>query len=426
MTRARIAFLLVVVCFPASSSAQKIYTYVGRIASDSFLLAWGTTEGSGNTIGRGSVPLGKAVVEVDGRQVPSERNWIAVKDLAPDTAYPYRLLIAGRVVARGTVRTFPQAATKLSFFVIGDYGTGKPPQYEIAQTMWREFEKRRSSDNPVRFVLTTGDNIYPDRFLGLVEISKGEKDRDWEEKFFEPYELLLRQIPFYPTVGNHDRRGQPEEVNEDLTTFLDNFFFPSNVTMPHYAFSFGGLADFFALDTTAMWTQRPLVGSLTERGGQFRWLQAVLARAQAPWKIAYFHHPPFNAGPGHDSSMESLAHVVKLFQTSGVQAVFSGHEHNFQVSKQNEATGGVLYVVTGAGGQLRPADVRGNMDSANIAASSGQRHFLLVEIEDQTMKITPLSADPVLVRNRAGNQIPLPIVLPLSSREAQRSLTQTR
>jgi hypothetical protein len=55
------------------------------------------------------------------------------------------------------------------------------------------------------------------------------------------------------------------------------------------------------------------------------------------------------------------------------------------------------------------------MDSANIAASSGQRHFLLVEIEDQTMRITPISVDPMRVRSRAGQAIPLPIVLPSSN-----------
>ncbi|MBF8305095.1 MAG: Metallophos protein [Acidobacteria bacterium] len=63
---------------------------MGRVGTDSFLLAWGTTDGDGNTIGRDSVPLGSAVVEVAGRRVSSERNWVEVTNLAPDTEYPYR------------------------------------------------------------------------------------------------------------------------------------------------------------------------------------------------------------------------------------------------------------------------------------------------------------------------------------------------
>lgn len=409
----RVFVLWLAVLLPLPAHSQKIYTYVGRITADSFLLAWGTAAGEGNTIGRSSVPLGKPVVEVDGQQVSSERNWVEVKGLAPDRTYSYRLRIAGREVGKGTVRTYPETATRLCFFLIGDYGTGKPPQYEIAQAMWREFVKRQNSDSPVRFVLTTGDNIYPDAVFGMLPRNTGAKDRDWREKFFEPYEPLLKQIPFYPTLGNHDRGGEDGDADEDLPTYLDNFFSPSDGLMAHYTFSFGGLVDFFALDTTAMWTERPLVGSLAREGGQFRWLQAVLARARSPWKIAYFHHPPFNAGPEHEPGMASLAHVMRLFRTFGVQVAFSGHEHNFQFAQQGGAAGRTLYVISGAGGQVRTGNIRAAMSKANIAGAVAQRHFLLVEIEDRTLKITPLSSEPVVVRDKDNRPIPMPLVVRL-------------
>lgn len=399
--------LLIAVCFPSLLSAQRIYTYVGRIGPDSFLLAWGTAEGGGNTIGRASTPMGEAVVEAAGRRIPASRNWVEVNGLSPDTEYPYRVLLDGKLAGEGVVRTESERATRLAFFVMGDYGTGSEPQYQLADVMRREFEKRRRSANPVRFVLTTGDNIYSDLVLGIFPTSTGSRDEDWARKFFQPYEALLRSIPFYPTLGNHD-------AGKDLPTYLDNFFFPSAEPARFYHFSYGGLADFFALDTTEI-QDRSSEKTLPRQGKQYLWLEQALASSKAPWKIAYFHHPPFNAGPGHAASLRPLQAVVELFARSGVQVVFSGHEHNFQLSKQNGATGGVLYVVTGAGGQLRPADVRGGMDSANIAASSGQRHFLLVEIEDQTMRITPISVDPMRVRNRAGQAIPLPIVLPSSN-----------
>ena len=45
------------------NGAEKGYhTYIGQITSDSVLISWGTTAGRGNTIGRDSVPLGKAQV----------------------------------------------------------------------------------------------------------------------------------------------------------------------------------------------------------------------------------------------------------------------------------------------------------------------------------------------------------------------------
>lgn len=408
-----VCWILLLPAVSLEAQSPKIYTYVGRITAESFLVAWGTPEGNGNSIGRGSNSLASAVVEADGRSFPAgHSNWVEVTGLAPDKHYPYRVLIAGREVGRGEVRTFPQTADRLSFFLMGDFGTGKQPQYEIARAMAREFETRRTSANPVRFVLTTGDNIYyPSRVRVLFRNGPDGQDRDWGEKFFEPYEPLLRQIPFYPTIGNHERKktaGNPDD--EYLTTYLDNFFFPSNEPSPYYAFSFGGLADFFALDTTALWL-RPLGGSLAEAGGQFQWLADALSRARSPWKIAYFHHPPFTAGPNHEASFDVLAHVVQLFKDAGVQAVFSGHEHNFQFTGRNGDTGGTQYVVSGGGGQLRAGTIYSAMNKSGIAGWSPQRHFLLVEMEQETLKVTPLSAEPVIVRDRHGRPIPMPLVV---------------
>ena len=58
-------------------------------------------------------------------------------------------------------------------------GTGKHPLYHVADFVTREFEKRKSTANPVQFVITTGDNIsfpdnkparyYPFNFGGLAD-----------------------------------------------------------------------------------------------------------------------------------------------------------------------------------------------------------------------------------------------------------------
>ncbi|MGH9785044.1 MAG: metallophosphoesterase [Terriglobia bacterium] len=417
----RSALLLASLFFATPLAAQKVHTYVGRVGTDSLLLAWGTTDGDGNTIGRGSVPLGSAAVEIAGRRVPSERNWVEVTGLSPDTNYPWRVLLDGKVVGEGTARTNPVRATKLAFFVMGDYGTGSPPQYRIAAAMERELAKRIRSDNPIRFILTNGDNIYPSRSLGVILSRDGRRDRDWGPKFFEPYARSLKRIPFYPSPGNHDVPGMRGEGRNGPGPYLDNFFFPSAEPSPYYTYSYGGLADFFALDTTPIQDpERHLDGvspgsenSLGAGGRQFEWLKKALSASRAPWKIAYFHHAPFNAGPGHEPSLHALRDVVRLFDEAGVRVVFSGHEHNFQFSRQNDLTGGALYVVSGAGGQLRRGNVRDNMDRANIAGWAPQHHFLLVELEGRALRITPLSWEPVRVTDSNGNPIPLPIVVEL-------------
>ena len=100
---------------------------------------------------------------------------------------------------------------------------------------------------------------------------------------------------------------------------------------------------------------------------------------------------------------------MDLFGRSGVKAVFNGHEHNFQWSQRDEATRGVRYVISGAGGTLRSGNIRAQMPSARIEAWAPQRHFLLVEIEEGLMTIRVLGPDPIVIRDKDGGSLPQPL-----------------
>ena len=409
MRAARLAFLALL----ALALHAQTHTYIGQITASSVLIAWGTTAGSGsvNSIGHDSASMGHARVKVGEQNLETDRNWIEVKDLRPDTAYPYEVQVNNQKVGEGSVRTYPDRAAKLAFFVIGDFGTGDANQRGISNAMWQEFQKRAQSDNPVRFVITMGDNIYADTNLGYLVVGSGDQDRDWEKKFFQPYAELLKQIPFYPSLGNHD--GNSSENRGDLSAYLDNFFFPENRPARWYKFSFGGLADFFALDSTTNTTGGHPEPIFKPGGDQSNWLARSLSESKALWKIPYFHHPPFNAGPGHGASINVLRHWADMFQQNGVKVVFNGHEHNFQISEDNDATGHIRYIISGAGGELRNGNVSGNMAKAHIEGWAPQRHFCVVEIEGRTMRVIPVSTEPVVVKDRSGNPIGMPLVIQL-------------
>jgi len=411
--------LLTAWLLPAVLGAQKFYTYVGQIGTASALIAWGTTDSSGNTIGRASKSHGHALVTIGSRTQQTDQNWAVIDGLDPNTAYSYRVEVNNKKIGEGKIRTYPARADHLAFFVIGDFGTGEPMQYKIADVMRAEFERRRNSENPVRFVITTGDNIYASMRIGPLALWSGDEDKHWESKFFRPYERLLAEIPFYPSPGNHD--GNESENRADLAVYLDNFFFPQNKPARWYTFSFGELADFFALDSTSNTESGGPQPAYARNGEQFRWLVNALPRSQARWKIPYFHHPPFNAGPGHPASLDDLRHFTELFQRSGVKVVFNGHEHNFQFSTQDQATGGIRYVISGAGAELRPASVIANMERAHIAGWTGQNHFLLVEIRGETMSITPISYEAMRIRDQNGKPIPLPVELRLTGQAPSKS-----
>jgi len=93
--------------------------------------------------------------------------------------------------------------------------------------------------------------------------------------------------------------------------------------------------------------------------------------------------------------------------------VFNGHEHNSQFSAQDQATGGICYVMSGAGAELRLASVIPNMGNAHIAGWAGQNHFLLIEIRGEIMSIMPISYEAMRVRDNNDKPVPLPIMVRL-------------
>jgi hypothetical protein len=386
---------------------QAYYTYVGNLAEESVTIAWGRLHTYGNLIGRTAESYGEALVKLGTHVKETDRAWVEFDELEPDTTYPYEITIKGEIIGRGAVRTWAEKADRLAFFVIGDYGNGSNGQRRVAEAMSKEFQRRAESDNPVRFIITTGDNIYSDITIGGYSRRSGSQDWHWEEKFFEPYRDIIRHIPFYPSVGNHD--GNSSESRLDLEVYLDNFFFPDGEPHRWYSFRYADLAEFFSIDTSNNTEEGRRAPVYLKDGEQFKWISRELPESKAPWKIPYFHHPPFNAGPRHPSELPALSHFHELFQQTGVKAAFAGHEHNFQFSESSPETGYIRYVISGAGGELRSGNVRPRMAANHIAGWAPQRHFLAVEIHGTQMKITPVSFEPVRAVDPKGRAIKFPI-----------------
>jgi hypothetical protein len=321
------------------------------------------------------------------------------------------VLLKGAKIGSAKVRTWPEKSEKLRFFVIGDFGSGDSTQRRVAEAMWKEFQ-RLWGDNPVRFVITTGDNIYGQFGFTLRYRNTGDEDSEWEDTYFRPYEPVLARIPFYGTLGNHD--GNESEGRGDLAAYLDNFFFPGpSEPARYYRFSYGGHVDFFALDSTTNSEEGSPRPVFLENSDQHKWLAKNLEQSAVPWRIPFLHHPPFNAGPRHPAVRQELRHFLDLFRRHDVNVVFSGHEHNFQYSSRNSDTADIRYVISGAGGELRTGNVRSEMERAHIEGWAPQAHFLSVEIEGKEMRITPVSNQPFDVVDRAGKKIPMPLKVEL-------------
>lgn len=231
---------------------------------------------------------------------------------------------------------FPLKKNSVRFAIIGDNGTGRSYEYEVAREMERYHEKF-----PFDFVIMLGDNIYG-----------RHSPEDFVRKFQEPYKPLLNQdVKFYASLGNHDRRNE-------------RFYKLFNMDGRNYYTFKKGNARFFALDSNYMNPE------------QLDWLQNQLKASNAQWKICFFHHPLYSDAKYHGPDLDLRAQLIPLFEKYGVNVVFSGHDHVYErIKPQN----GTYYFVMGSSGQLRYHNLR--RPSQEMARGfDTDRAFMIVEI----------------------------------------------
>ena len=252
------------------------------------------------------------------------------RGLAPGTAYRYEILRRGANpepdrLAAGQARSAKLPGEPFSFLVFSDSGGGRRPQLRLAQAM---------DQYPSDLILHCGDLIHGNGPRG-----------DYAGRFFLPNQTLLRKIPFYPVLGNHDLR------EDNGRGFLDQFSLPTNgppAVPPGRCYWFDdGDARFVGIDSTL--DRKTLSDAVAP------WLRDILRPADRRWKFAYFHHSPWEGGE-RPANEKICAALVPAIEESGTDVVFGGHNHLYQRTRPMRAgriapSNGTLYVTSGAGGR---------------------------------------------------------------------------
>jgi len=224
----------------------------------------------------------------------------------------------------------------LEVLVLGDWGTGEEGQRTLA-----EFIAETHGDAPPDFVMTVGDNFYPD---GVT----GPDDPIWETHFESVYQgPFWDSLVFQAILGNHDHHGDPDGQVE-YSGVSPRWEMPAR----HYAFEKqipgGGSALFLALDTS------PIARKDRASEAQREWADSVLRRTSADWIVVGGHHPVASGGWHPPEGTVKTALWPLLGERADLYV--SGHNHSTELLKTQVGT--VQAVCGGGGGLDNPYRVR--------------------------------------------------------------------
>jgi hypothetical protein len=307
--------------------------FVGNASADSIQVVWRTPAAADSVVEFGPDP---SLAWIISDETAVGEHAVTLSGLEPDTRYYYRVRSsAGEAAAESPVYSFRtlKKSGSLSFAVLGDSGGGYAAQFRVAQVL--------AEANP-DLVLHAGDLIYGYFTLGYSDT-----------RLLSVYGAHMRSTPYYFTFGNHELYGGSDRP------YLDTLYLPTNSasgTEHYYSFDHGD-AHFVCLFLPTL-TAFPGVEEyeLAVGSTQYVWLTNDLAQTAKPWKLVFMHSPLVTSSAhrrddlnlnGIPDRLEIQQILLPVFQQYGVQAVFSGHDHNYE---RIRPTNGVHAFVTGGGG----------------------------------------------------------------------------
>ncbi len=328
----------------------------------------------------------------------------ALTGLKPGSTFLYRVLKNGSEVFAAEAKAPPGAKQPYRFVAFADIGADTPVQKRLATRAYLEKPD---------FVVVPGDIVYN---RGLISEYRTRfwpiYNADKADSAGAP---LMRSVPMIAAPGNHDIDTRDLDKHPGALAYYYYWNQPLNgplgeeggplvppltastdnrrafteaageayLKMANYSFDYGN-AHWTVLDSN------PYV-DITDKA-LAEWVANDLANAkEATWRFVMFHHPGFSSSRAH-FEQQQMRLLSPVFEAGKVDVVFTGHVHNYQRSypltfvpdkkgvllvagmgsktaagrvvngrwtldktfdgKTHTRPKGIIYLVTGAGGQI--------------------------------------------------------------------------
>jgi tartrate-resistant acid phosphatase type 5 len=229
------------------------------------------------------------------------------------------------------------------FLIISDAGGfASADQKAVAAAMGKEAERIKA-----QFVVTAGDNYHGD---GIASAT----DPRWKVEIEDVYSAPALQIPWYPSLGNHDYRGNPG-CEIEYSQISPRWKLTSRYYAQKERVDDSTSILIVHLDTSPFVERYQQESSTYKVNGQdtkrqLAWLDSVLTATQVRWTIVVGHHPVYSAAPKHGDTKELIDQVLPLLESHKVPLYVCGHDHNLQHLKHAAQN----FVLCGGGAEHRP------------------------------------------------------------------------
>jgi hypothetical protein len=179
-------------------------------------------------------------------------------------------------ITPGPTNAIPGDGT-VRFAVIGDYGIDNADELGVSSLV--------GSWDP-DFVITTGDNNYPDGAASTIDETIGKYYSQFIGNYQGSYGPGSLTNRFWPSLGNHDWHTIRCSGGSCSGAYFDYFTLPNNER--YYEVDLG-LVHLFAIDSDG---DEP--DGRRENSVQANWLQNRLTASTSCYNFVYFHHPPIH------------------------------------------------------------------------------------------------------------------------------------
>ncbi len=292
--------------------------YLQRMTTKSVTIAWAVKTGKTEVKRKGG--KGKSVSRY-------EYHTTIISGLAPGAEYTYDIFQDGTDAGKGTFTMFPGKIQPFHFCVLGDTRSRHDVHQQVVNRIIKE--------KPL-FVVNTGDLV-----------ARGNNITDWEH-FFGINKELIRNVPYYTVLGNHE---------QDSENYFNFFTLPGN---ERYYFFTVGDALFIVLDMEG--PDYPTPKYLSSEGKEIfwkeigkkyfdkekEWLERLLTVNDEAGFIFVFFHPAWYSIKASrvEEAEQRRAYWGDIFERHHVQVVLNGHDHYYHHAEH----GGTHYIVTAGGG----------------------------------------------------------------------------